>query len=111
MSEIRNRRRRLGLTHNELAGAIGVSRTLLSKLENGLADRGYGKVKKNFDELERLERERTEGLGLGEYFLERVHSVLVEYVETEMVLGDVWMRMVERDFSKFPVGRASLLEV
>ena len=105
LDEIRNRRRMLGLTQGELAGLVGVSRTSLSKLENGLADLGYGKVKRIFDELERLERERAEGIGLGGYSLERVHSVPVECVEAGMVLGDVWARMVERDFSQFPVWR------
>jgi len=105
LDEVRNRRRMLGLTQGELAGLVDVSRTSLSKLENGLADLGYGKVKRIFDELERLERERAEGLGLGGGSLGRVHSVPVEYVEAGVVLGDVWARMVERDFSQFPVCR------
>ncbi len=103
LKEIKTRRKMLGLTQGELSEAVGLSRTSLSKLENGLADLGYGKVKRLFDVLERVERERTEALGLEGVSLERVHSVPVEYVEAGMVLGDVWARMVERDFSQFPV--------
>ena len=103
LKEIRSRRKMLGLTQGELAEAVSLSRTSLSKLENGLADLGYGKVKRLFDVLERVERDRASALGLEGVSLEGVHSVPVEYVESGMVLGDVWARMVERGFSQFPV--------
>jgi len=109
LKEIRSRRKMLGLTQGELAEAGGLSRTSLSKLENGLADLGYGKVKRLFDVLERVERERAEALWLEGASLEGVHSVPVEYVEVGLVLGDVWARMVERDFSQFPVRREGVV--
>ena len=103
LEEIRTRRKMLGLTQGELAEAAGLGRTSLSKLENGLADLGYGKVKRLFDVLERVERDRALALGLEGVSLGEVHSVPVEYVEAGLVLGDVWVRMVERGFSQFPV--------
>jgi predicted transcriptional regulator len=109
LKEIRNRRKMLGLTQGELAEAGGLSRTSLSKLENGLADLGYGKVKRLFDVLERVERERALALGLEGIILEGIHSVPVEYVEAGLVLGDVWARMVERGFSQFPVRREGVV--
>jgi predicted transcriptional regulator len=109
LKEIRSRRKMLGLTQGELAEAGGLSRTSLSKLENGLADLGYGKVKRLFDVLERVERERALALGLEGVSLEGVHSVPVEYVEAGVVLGDVWARMVERGFSQFPVRREGVV--
>ena len=109
LKEIRSRRKMLGLTQGELAEAVSLSRTSLSKLENGLADLGYGKVKRLFDVLERVERERALALGLEGVILEGVHSVPVEYVEAGMVLGDVWARMVERGFSQFPVRREGVV--
>jgi predicted transcriptional regulator len=39
----------------------------------------------------------------------QVHSVPVEYVEAGMVLGGVWTRMVERDFSQFHVWREGVV--
>ncbi len=109
LKEIRTRRKMLGLTQGELAEAVGLSRTSLSKLENGLADLGYGKVKRLFDVLERVERERALSLGLEGVSLGEVHSVPVEYVEAGLVLGDVWVRMVERGFSQFPVRREGVV--
>ena len=41
--------------------------------------------------------------------VEGVHSVPVEYVESGIVLGDVWVRMVERGFSQFPVRREGVV--
>ncbi len=109
LEEIRTRRKMLGLTQGELAEAVSLSRTSLSKLENGLADLGYGKVKRLFDVLERVERERALSLGLEGVSLEEIHSVPVEYVEAGLVLGDVWVRMVERGFSQFPVRREGVV--
>ncbi len=103
VDKIRAKRRMLGLTQGELAGLVDVSRTSMSKLENGLADLGYGKVKRIFDELERLERERGEALGLEGVFLWMVHSVPIEYVAEELPLDGVLARMVEMDYSQFPV--------
>ncbi len=109
LKEIRSRRKMLGLTQGELAEAVSLSRTSLSKLENGLADLGYGKVKRLFDVLERVERDRALALGLEGVSLGEVHSVPVEYVESGLVLGDVWVRMVERGFSQFPVRREGVV--
>ena len=109
LTEIRNRRRLLGLTQGKLANAVGVSRTSLSKLENGLIDLGYNKVKGLFDELERLERVRAETYSVGGVTLEQVHSVPVEYVDERLALGDVWAKMVETDYSQFPVLRKGVV--
>ena len=41
--------------------------------------------------------------------VEGVHSVPVEYVESGLVLGDVWVRLVERGISQFPVWKEDVV--
>jgi predicted transcriptional regulator len=56
--EIAHRRRSLGLTQTQLARRAGVSQSLVAKLEGGLVDAAYSKVKHLFEVLEELEAER-----------------------------------------------------
>ena len=55
LEEVQRRRKVLGLTQSELARASGVSQSLIAKLELGLIDPSYTKVKSIFDALERME--------------------------------------------------------
>ena len=103
VNEIRARRKMLGLTQNKLAEWTGISRATLSKLENKLTDMSYGKVKKIFDTLALLERERIEALELEGIYLGMIHSVPIDYMEVSMPLDGVLDEMLRLKFSQFPV--------
>jgi len=55
LEDIAKRRRQLGLKQSEIAKMVGVSQSLIAKLEAGTIDSSYTKVKTIFDVLERLE--------------------------------------------------------
>lgn len=55
IGEIRARRKRLGITQNELAELVGVSQSLIAKLESGRLDPKLSLLKKVFKVLEELE--------------------------------------------------------
>jgi len=56
--EIARRRKALGLTQVQVARRAGVSQSLVAKLEAGLVDAAYSKVRRLFEVLEELEAER-----------------------------------------------------
>lgn len=58
IKELAHRRRSLGLTQTQLARRAGVSQSLVAKLEGGLVDATYSKVKHLFEKLEELEATR-----------------------------------------------------
>lgn len=58
VQEISRRRRKLGLTQNQLAKLAGVSQSMVAKLEGGRIDAAYSKVKHIFEKLEELEAAR-----------------------------------------------------
>ena len=55
IEEIQRRRKMLGLTQQDLARSAGVSQSLIAKLESGIIDASYTRVKSVFDTLERYE--------------------------------------------------------
>ena len=55
LEDIAKRRRQIGLKQSELAKATGVSQSLIAKLEAGMIDSSYTKVRTIFEVLERLE--------------------------------------------------------
>lgn len=55
---IPDRRRKLGLTQNQLAELAGVSQSYIAKLEAGKIEPSYLKVKSIFESLDRLERRK-----------------------------------------------------
>jgi predicted transcriptional regulator len=56
IGEIKNWRKRLGITQNDLANISGVSQSMIAKIEAGLLDPTYTKAKSIFEALERLEK-------------------------------------------------------
>lgn len=58
IKEIERRRKSLGLGQRELAKMVGVSQSLIAKIENGRINPSYLKTKAIFDFLESLERKR-----------------------------------------------------
>ncbi len=103
VNEIRARRKMLGLTQAKLAESAGINRASLSKLENKLTDMSYGNVKKIFDTLALLERERIEALELEGIYLGMIHSSPIDYMEVSTPLDDVLDEMLRMKFSQFPV--------
>ena len=55
LSEIKKRRKLLGLKQAELAKLAGVSQSLVAKIESGKIDPSYSKAKAIFETLEKLE--------------------------------------------------------
>jgi predicted transcriptional regulator len=55
---IPDRRRKLGLTQNQLAKLAGVSQSYIAKLEAGKIEPSYLKVKSIFESLDKLERRK-----------------------------------------------------
>ena len=55
---IPDRRRKLGLTQNQLADMAGVSQSYIAKLEAGKIEPSYLKVKAIFEALDKLERKK-----------------------------------------------------
>jgi predicted transcriptional regulator len=55
---IPDRRRKLGLTQNQLADMAGVSQSYIAKLEAGKLEPSYLKVKSIFEALDKMERKR-----------------------------------------------------
>jgi len=102
ISEIKRRRKLLGVSQKDLAGMAGVSRPSLNKLEAGGSDLSYSKVKSIFEALERVER------GPGSWMLltgrlRDFHSQPIEFVSVGETVQMVCRRMIETDFSQFPV--------
>src|SRR4030065_1561707 len=55
---IPDRRRKLGLTQNQLADLAGVSQSYIAKLEAGKIEPSYLKVKAIFEALDKIERRK-----------------------------------------------------
>ncbi|MCW4002565.1 MAG: CBS domain-containing protein [Candidatus Bathyarchaeota archaeon] len=73
LTEIAQKRRRLGLKQAELAKMARVSQSLIAKLEAGKIDSSYSKVKTIFEVLDRLEAKTK--LEAGKMFQTEVVSV------------------------------------
>jgi predicted transcriptional regulator len=61
--EVRERRKRLGLTQQELARRARVSQSLVAKVEAGRVDPSYGVAKRLFEALESVGRTREASAG------------------------------------------------
>ena len=99
----------LGLTQAKLAESAGISRASLSKLENKLTDMSYGNVKKIFDTLALLERERIEAQELEGIYLGMIHSSPIDYMEVSTPLDGVLDEMLRIRFSQFPVWKIGVV--
>jgi predicted transcriptional regulator len=103
VTEIKRRRKALGLSQAELASKAKISRTSLVKLENEDIDLRYSKVKEIFDTLEYLESSRGPGSSFQGMTLKDIHNQPIEFVSVDDVLIDVSRKMIETTFSQFPV--------
>jgi predicted transcriptional regulator len=103
LKEIRNSRKALDITQKDLANLTGLSRSTITKIEIGYLDPGYSKVKKIFEALNQLERQKIAQNIFEGVILADIHATPVEYASASQSIYDVWIRMVETDFSQFPV--------
>ena len=103
IKEIRNKRKALNLTQQDLATRTSLSRSTITKIEIGYLDPSYSKVKKIFDTLNHLERNIAAPNRFESITLEDIHTTPIEYVDAYQSTYEVYIRMVETAFSQFPV--------
>jgi len=101
LAEIALRRKSLGLTQKELANEAKVSRSLIAKVEKGLANPSYEQAKKIFNTLERLEALKL--VGLGQVKVSAIHNTDVAYAYADEPLRLAQERMEEKAYSQLPV--------
>jgi predicted transcriptional regulator len=104
---IPDRRRRLGLTQNQLASLAGVSQSYIAKLEAGKIEPSYIKVKAIFEALDRLERKQevlASEIMTTDLIVVQGSSTIHEAVEMMRSHGFSQLPVME---GKFPVGGIS----
>jgi predicted transcriptional regulator len=93
---ISDRRRKLGLTQNQLADLAGVSQSYIAKLEAGKIEPSYLKVKSIFEALDKLERKKE--VSAGEIMTQSVISV-----QASATINEAIEIMRRHGFSQLPV--------
>jgi predicted transcriptional regulator len=93
---IPDRRRKLGLTQNQLADMAGVSQSYIAKLEAGKIEPSYLKVKAIFEALDQVERRKE--VSAGEMMTKEVVSV-----EADAYIQEAVEAMRKHGFSQLPV--------
>lgn len=96
VSEIKNWRKRIGITQNELANISGVSQSMIAKIEAGLLDPTYTKAKAIFDALTRLEKKEEKKIS-------EIMQKKVIAVKSEDTLKKVIAVMRKNNISQMPV--------
>ncbi|MEM1578983.1 MAG: CBS domain-containing protein [Archaeoglobaceae archaeon] len=93
IEEIRERRKKLGITQKELAKLVGVSQSLIAKLESGNFDPKLSLLKKILKTLDELEGKRAKN----------VMSSPVLVSEVSDSISKVARMMIEKGISQLPV--------
>jgi predicted transcriptional regulator len=101
LTVIASMRKNLGLTQKELAEEAKVSRSLIAKVESGLANPSFKQTKKIFDTLKRLETIKL--VGLDRVKVSAIHNPDVVYVYADELLYLVQERMEKKAYSQLPV--------
>lgn len=96
LSIIPDRRRKLGLTQNQLANLAGVSQSYIAKLEAGKIEPSYIKVKAIFEALDRLERKR-------EVLASEIMTTDMIVVQSTSTIQEAVEMMRHHGFSQLPV--------
>ena len=60
ISQIKKKRKEIGLTQKQIAKESGVSQSLIAKIEYGKAEASYEKIKRIFETLDRLKKQEDE---------------------------------------------------
>jgi len=95
LSEIRIKRKKLGITQKELAEKAGVSQALIAKIESGQVDPRYSTLKKIMNALEEIERERVKAT--------IIMTPNVVYANEDEPLLKAITKMIKGAFSQLPV--------
>jgi predicted transcriptional regulator len=95
IGEIRARRKRLGITQKELAELVGVSQSLIAKLESGRLDPKLSLLKRVLKTLEELERKN--------YWARNIMNSPVIVVNPSDSVKKVAKLMIEKGISQLPV--------
>lgn len=92
--DIRRRRKKLKITQKELAERVGVSQSLIAKLESGTLDPKLSLIKKILTVFEELERKKV---------AENVMTSPVIVAEADEAIWKVAKTMIEKGISQMPV--------
>jgi predicted transcriptional regulator len=101
LSEIASRRKKLGITQKELANEAMVSRSLIAKVERGLANPSFNQAKKIFEVLKKMETKNL--VGLEWVKVSAIQNQDVIYAYPDELLCVVQERMEKKAYSQFPV--------
>lgn len=96
LSEIKQIRKKLGLTQTELAQKAGVSQSLVAKIESGKLEPAYSRAKKIFDTLDMLSRKQS--LKAGDIMNRKVISA-----PSSALIQDAVRKMRKFGISQIPV--------
>lgn len=92
--EIRARRKKLKMTQKELAELVGVSQSLIAKLESGALDPKLSLIKKIISVFEERERKKR---------AENIMNSPVIVAEMDEAISKVAKTMIEKGISQMPV--------
>ena len=95
VAEIRRRRRKLGITQQELADLAGVSQSLVARIEKGSVDPRYSKVGLIFNAFDEMVEK---GVCAKDIMTKNVFGVQIV-----MKMGDVTKKMNKHGVSQMPV--------
>lgn len=96
LNEIKQIRKKLGLTQTELAKHANVSQSLIAKIESGRIDPTYSKTKRIFDTLNELSKKHE--LNAEEIMQKRIISV-----EPDEAIKEAINKMKKYEISQMPV--------
>src|SRR3989344_1426456 len=96
LEEIREIRKKLGMTQSELANRAGVSQSLIAKIESGRIDPTYTKAIKIFAALSELEKKE-------EIKAEQLMTSRIIGVEPDDSIKDAISKMKKSQISQLPV--------
>lgn len=96
ISEIKNIRRKIGLTQNELAKRANVSQSLIAKIESGRLDPSYSNAKKIMDALSSITKKQ-------ELKAEQIMNKKIIFANPNEDIKDVIQKLKKYEISQLPV--------
>jgi predicted transcriptional regulator len=96
LNEIKNIRRKIGLTQNELAKRANVSQSLIAKIESGRLDPSYSNAKKIIDALSSITKKQ-------ELKAEQIMNKKIIFVSPNEAIKDVIQKLKKYEISQLPV--------